>query len=190
MICAVHNFVWLGNANGELRIIHAPTMKTKFVRGLNSKDSASACIFDIVHAKADRKVMISTQNCDVWIFSDVLDKGGLRLYSRVQIPDQCEVYRMTVVDVDGSPQVWGTCSDNKIMVFQCHRSKWGHSELQCKPFNAPLALATSTAFTGKHGDTKSHVWVSFNRRAYIVCWDAVKEKQLHVVDCKKDMQSG
>ena len=43
-------------------------------------------------------------------------------------------------------------------------------------------------FTGSHGDTKCHVWVSFNRRSYIVCWDAVKKKQLHVVDYKQDMK--
>ena len=196
VICAVHNFVWLGNANGELRIIHAPTMKTKFVRSLNSKDSTSACIFDIVHVKTNHKVMVSTQNCDVWIFSDVLDKGGLRLYNHLQFPDECEVFCMTVVDVNGSPEVWGTRSENKIMVFQCHQSKgdYSKSELQCEPFSGgrffTVALATSGVFTGKHGDTISHVWVSFNRRAYIACWDAVKKKQLHVVDCKKDMQIG
>ena len=188
--------MWLGNANGELRIIHAPTMKTKFVRSLNSRDSTSACVFDIVHVKANHKVMISTQNCDVWVFSDVLDKGGLRLYAHLQFPDENEVFHMTVVDVNGSPEVWGTCSENKIMVFQHHQSKWDYSKpvLQCKPFSNgrlfTVFFATSSVFTDKHGDTKSHVWVSFNRRAYITCWDAVKKEQLHIVECKEDLQIG
>ena len=194
VICAVDSFVWLGSANGELRIIHAPTMKTKFVRSLNSKESISACILDIVHVKADHKVMVSTQNCDVWIFSDVLDKGGLRQYSHLQFPDEQEVFHMTVVDVNGSPEVWGTRSENKIVVFQRHQSKWDYSELQCEPFSdghlLTVALATSSVFTGKQGNTRSHVWVSFNRRAYIVCWDAMNKKQLHIVDCKQCMQIG
>ena len=192
VICAVHNYMWLGNANGELRIIHATTMKTQFVRSLNTKDSTSACILDIVHVKADHKVMVSTLNCDVWIFLDVLDKGGLRLHSHLKFSD--ELLHMTVVDVNGSPEVWGTYSDKKVMVFQHHQSKWDYSVLQCEPFSDgrlyTVALATSSVFTGKHGDTKSHVWVSFNRRAYIVCWDAVEKKQLHVLNCKTDMQIG
>ena len=185
----MYEFVWLGNANGELRIIHAPTMKTKFVRSLNSKEFTSARILDIVHVKADRKVVVSTKNCDVWIFSAVLDKGGLRLYSHIQFPDEQEVIHMTVVDVNGSPEVWGTRSDNKMVVFQRHQSKWDYCELQCESFSGGLTVASSV-FTGNHGDTKSHVWVSFNRRPYIVCWDAVKKKQLHKVDCKKDMEAG
>ena len=194
VICAVYNYMWLGNANGELRIIHAPTMKTKFVRSLNSKESMSDCILDIVHVKVDRKVMVSTHNGDVWIFSDVLDKNSLRFYSRFQFSYEYPVFHMTVVDINGFPEVWGTSSDNKVMVFQRHQSKWDYSELQCKPFSGErkyiVALATSSVFTGKDGNSRSHVWMSFNRRAYIVCWDAVKKKQLHVVECKEDMQIG
>jgi len=99
---------------------------------------------------------------------------------------------MTVAFVNGSPEVWGTRSENKLMVFQCQQSKWEYSELQCEPFSGGrlliCALVTSSVFTSSRGDTKSHVWVSFNRRSYIVCWDAVKKKQLRVVDCKQDMQ--
>ena len=88
----------------------------------------------------------------------------------------------------------GTCSENKILVFHPRQSNWSYSKLQCEPFSGGrllmVALATSSVFTGKHGDSRSHVWVSFNRRAYIVCWDAVKKKQIHMVDCKKDMQIG
>ena len=191
----MYNYVWLGNANGELRIIHAPTMKTKFVRSLNSKDSLSDYIFDIVHVKAHHKVMVSTCNDDVWIFSDALDKGSLRFYSRLQFSDGYPLFHMAVVNVNGSAEVWGTSSDNKVMVlFQHHQLKWDYSELQYEPFSSgrklTVALATSSVFTGKHGESRSHVWVSFNRRAYIVCWDAVKKKQLYMVDCKKDMQIG
>ena len=81
-----------------------------------------------------------------------------------------------------------------MVLFQHYQSKWDYSELQCEPFSGgrllPVALATSSVFTGKHGDSRSHVWVSFNCRAYIVCWDAVKKKQLHMVDCKEDTQTG
>ena len=187
--------MWLGSVNGELRVIHAPTMKTKFVRSLTSKHYPTpACILDIVHVKADHKVMVSTHNFDFWIFSDIPDEGGLRLQSHLQFSDEYPVFHMTVVDVNGSPEVWGTRSENKVMVFQRHHSQWDYSELQCEPFSGgrllTVALATSSVFTGKHGDSRSHVWVSFNRRAYIVCWDAVKKKQLHMVDCKKDMQTG
>ena len=187
--------MWLGSANGELRVIHAPTMKTKFVCSLNTIDHPiPACIVDIVHVKSARKVMVATRNSDVWIFMDIPDKGGLRLNSHLLFADEYQVFHMTVVDVNGSPEVWGTCSENKILVFHPHQSKWSYSKLQCEQFSGKrlltVALATSSVFTGKHGDTKSHVWVSFNRRAYITCWDAVKKKQLHVVDCKKDMQIG
>jgi len=187
--------MWLGSANGDLRVIHAPTMKTKAIYSLNSKDcSTPACILDIVHVKADHKVMVSTDDYSIWIFLDVLDKGSLRLHSHLQFSDEYPVFHMTVVDVNGSPEVWGTRSENKIMVFQRHQSKWNYSELQCEPFSGgrlyTVALATSSVFTGSHGDTKSHVWMSFIRRSYIVCWDAVKKKQLYVVDCKKDIQSG
>ena len=187
--------MWLGSVNGELRVIHAPTMKTQFVHSLSSRHFPTpACILDIVHVKTDRKVMVSTHNFDFWIFSDVPDKSGLRLQSHLQFSDEYPVFHMAVVDVNGSLEVWGTRSENKIMVFQRHQSKWDYSELQCEPFSGgrllTVALATSSVFTGKHGDTKSHVWVSFNRRAYIVCWDAVKKKQLHKVDCKRDLQAG
>ena len=187
--------MWLGSVNGELRVIHAPTLKTKFVRSLTSKQYPTpACILDIVHVKADHKVMVSTDNFDFWIFSDIPGEDGLRLHSHLQFSDEYPVFHMTVVNVNGSPEVWGTSSENKLMVFQHHHSEWNHSELQCKSFSGghllTVALATSSVFTGKHGDSRSHVWVSFNRRAYIVCWDAVKKKQLHMVDCKKDMQIG
>ena len=105
--------MWLGNANGELRIIHAPSMKTKFVHSLNSKDSLSDCIFDIVHVKADRKVMVSTRNDDVWIFSDALDKGSLRFYARLQLPDRYPVFHMAVVNVNESAEAWGTSSEKQ-----------------------------------------------------------------------------
>ena len=187
--------MWLGSVNGELRIIHAPTMKTKFICSLNSiKHPIPGCILDIVHVKANRKVIVSTRNYDVWIFLDIPDKGGLRLNSHLQFSDEYPVFHMTVVDVNGSSEVWGTSSENKIVLFHQQQSSWGFSKLQCEPFSGgrllTVSLATSSVFTGKHGDTKSHVWVSFNRRAYIVCWDVVKKKQLHVVDCKKDMQIG
>ena len=194
-ICAVYNHMWLGSVNGELRVIHAPTMKTKFVSSLNSIDHPiPGCILEIVHVKSNRRVVVSTRNCDVWIFTDIPDKGGLRLTSHLRFSDEYQVFHMTVVDANGSPEVWGTCSENKILVFHPRQSNWGYSKLQCEPFSGGrllmVALATSSVFTGKHGDSRSHVWVSFNRRAYIVCWDAVKKKQLHMVDCKKDMQIG
>ena len=186
--------MWLGNVEGELRVIHALTMRTIFVRHLASKDHTPECILDIVHVKDDHKVMVSTHNCDVWIFLDIPDQGGLRLHSHIQFSDQYSIFHMTVAVVNGSPEVWGTCSENKLMVFQHHQSKWEYSELQCEPFSGGrlliCALVTSSVFTGSHGDTRCHVWVSFNRRSYFVCWDAVKKKQLHVVDCKQDMKLG
>ena len=187
--------MWLGSADGELKVIHAPSMKTKFASSLNTIDRPiPACIVDIIHVKSAHKVMVATRNCDVWIFLDIPDKGGLRLNTHLRFSEEYQVFHMTVVNVNGSSEVWGTSSENKIVVFHPQQSRWGHSKLQCEPFSGgrllTVSLATSSVFTGKHGDTKSYVWVSFNRRTYIVCWDAVKKKQLHVVDCKKDMQSG
>ena len=90
-------------------------MKINYIRSLNSKESTSADILDIVHVKAERKVVVSTKNCDVWIFSDVLDKGGLQRYSHIQFSD--EVFHMNVIDVNGSPEVWGTRSETKLWYF-------------------------------------------------------------------------
>jgi len=186
--------VWLGNDQGELRVIDAKTLRLIFVRHLADKNHTSGCILDIVHVKDDHTVMVSTDNCDVWIFLDIPDQGGLQLHSHIKFSDQCLIFHMTVVVVNGSPEVWGTCSENKLMVFQCRQSKWEYSELQCEPFSGghllTCALVTNSVFTGSHGDTRCHVWLSFNRRSSIVCWDVVKKKQLHVVDCKQDMQLG
>lgn len=95
--------MWLGSVNGELRVIHAPTMKTKFVCSLSLTNKHYPCILDIVHVKADHKVMVSTHNSDFWIFSDIPDEGGLRLQSHLQFSDEYPVFHMTIVDVNGSP---------------------------------------------------------------------------------------
>lgn len=95
-MCAVKNMMWMGTSAGILKIFHAPTLKTKFIHALDTRN-ASKSVLDILYVEAMQAVFISSFSGEVWSFFDTIMKTGLKLNYKIVMVEGTYCYRFAKV---------------------------------------------------------------------------------------------
>ena len=94
----------MGTLTGVIKVIHAPTLKTKFTCTLETEEAqGKRTILDILYVLEMRTVLVTLKSDnlvgEVWSFEDTAEEGGYRLKSKIRSSDESPCYNMVKVCV-------------------------------------------------------------------------------------------
>lgn len=179
-ICPVRNMMWIGTAQGILKLKHAPTLITKFKGELKTEGKSvdNTFVLAIVHVKKASSVLVSTDAGEIWAFDDKLTPEGLVIEERMKLKKGTNCYQMVVVEVQGSLEVWGTTDLTQLIMFKRVGRGWmvdGQYTVECKQKWQFYNIAHAE-FKDKDGVIQNHLWVSYRQKGLIICWDLQKRQ--------------
>ena len=187
--------MWMGTASGNIKIFHAPTLKVRFAGKMQVHGGSSASfILNIVHVPEASSVLVASHNCEIWVFSDKVVPGGLKVRERISIPEFSPCFHLVKVPHSNpnKVEVWGTMDHNRILILDYEEKRWIQTELEARPGDPRLNLCsyiTNARFTGQTGMECNHVWVSYRNRSIVVCFDALTRSQRCKLDCSEALRN-
>lgn len=179
----------MGTANGTIKIFHAPTLKVRFAGKMSIPGGGPASfVLNILHVEEASCVLVASHSGEIWVFSDRVLSGGLKIRERLILPECSPCFHLVKVlnqDPD-KVEVWGTMDHNRVLVLERHNKQWISDELVATPGDSRLNLCSyivHTRFTGRTGKECSHVWVSYRNRSLLVGFDAFTRQQRCRLNC-------
>ena len=184
----------MGTSSGTIKIFHAPTLKVRFAGKMEKPGgSAASFILNILHVEEASSVLVTSHNGEIWIFSDQVVPGGLKVRDCITLPESSPCFHLVKIpsSVPGTVEVWGTMDHNRILLLEHKEKKWKHLELEAKPGDSRLNLCsyiTHSTFTGSDGRECSHAWVSYRNRSILVSFDTLTRKQRCTLNCADQLR--
>lgn len=180
----------MGTTSGTIKIFHAPTLKIRFAGKMEKRGGTQAStILNILYVEEAASVLVASHNGEIWIFSDQVVPGGLKVRQHVSLPEFCPCFHLVKVpsSFQDTIEVWGTMDFNRLLVLEKDSKKlWTHSELQARPGDPRLKLCSyisHTVFTGSDGQECSHIWISYRNRSLLLSFDTHTRKQRLTLNC-------
>jgi len=179
----VGQYMWIHTAEQKLYVVHMPTMQNISCFSLvNNK------LIEMLHVPEWKVVVVLWRTSELWFVHENVG-DGLRVVDIIKLNKHNPVIHMCVVSLSDRTEVWASQGDRKIAIFDSSSNGFHNKDtLQCtvenKSFFSYLIVClnfTSTTST----DSMVHVWVSFNQRPHVVCWDAKKRIQLNCIKVKE-----
>lgn len=187
-ICPVRNMMWIGTANGILKLKNTSTLNTKFKGELKTEGEPLSPqkihVLSIVHVEQTSSVIVSTDVGEIWAFSDKLTDKGLVIEEHMILKERANCYQMAVVEVEGSVEVWGTMDNSQLLMLKQQGRGWMMDEpykVAVKPQWQFFCIADA-AFRDKGGTAHNHLWVSYRSKGTIVSWDLQKRQYRTTID--------
>ena len=177
----VGQYMWIYTAEQELHIIHKPTMQTISCFSLEN-DKLS--LIEMLHVPEWQVVIMLWRNSQLWFVDDNV-RDGLRVLDVTKPDKHDSIIHMCAVNLLGRTEVWATQGDRKIVIFKSSSNHFQNKvALHCTVENKSLFgyLIVCLSFTSTvSGDHLVHVWISFNQRPHLVCWDAKRRIQVNCI---------
>ena len=181
--------MWIGTANGILKLKHTSTLNTKFKGELKtegeSRSPKDTHVLAIAHVEKTSSVIVSTNVGEIWAFVDKLAPEGLVIEEHMRLREGTSCYQMAVVEVEGSVEVWGTMDDAQLIMLKRQDGSW----MMDKPYevgggnrNRQFFCIAHAAFRDQGGRAHNHLWVSYRHKGTIASWDLQKRQYRATVD--------
>ena len=181
----VGQYMWIYTIEQKLYIIHKPTMLTILCFSLEN-DKLS--LIEMLHVPEWQVVIMLWRNSQLWFVDDNI-RDGLRVLDVIKLDKHDPVIHMCAVNMLGRTEVWATQGDRKIAIFESSSNHFQNKvALHCIVDNKSLFsyLIVCLSFTSTvSGNHLVHVWVSFNQRPHLVCWDAKRRIQVNCIKVKE-----
>ncbi len=194
-LCPVRNLIWMGTANGTIKIFHAPTLKIRFAGKMAvSGGGPASFVLNILHVEEISCVLVANHSGEIWVFSDRVLPGGLKIRERISLPDFSPCFHLVkVLHPDPNKvEVWGTMDHNRVLLLERQNKQWMQVELESSPGDTKLNLCSyivHTRFTGRTGMECNHVWVSYRNRSLLVGFDAQTRQQRCRLNCADTLRN-
>jgi len=139
----------------------------------------------MVHIPQWNVVVVLWNRSQLWCIHDQVTTSGLHVVNTIEIDSKNPIVHMCMVKLPQRTELWATQGDKKITII-------GHlatgiscdSTLACTIDRCLLFCHFIICLhfnSSKTGNSMARVWVSFNRRPHLVCWDAETRSQIHSV---------
>ena len=195
-LCPIRNYLWMGTSQGKLRVIHAPSLRVKYSGKLFQGAEKGSAVLKILHIQEEACVFVSVHSGHIWCLCDHLVGSGLFIEQHLALDDQHScgpVYDLVDSKVDGVQQVWGTMDNNTLLLLEKHDRQWVPFFHKLCPFGTHMRYCSHIVycnFMDEESDTEQHhLWVSYQNRGGLVCFDAQQKKQRHTFNCSEVLQS-
>ena len=177
-------YMWICTMDHKLYIVHIPTMQSIAYFLLETK----LYVIKMVHVPEWKVVIVLWRSSQLWFIHDKIS-DGLHVMDDIKLNEHDSIIHMCVVNLSGRTEVWATQGDRKIVIFESSSDHFQNKvTLQCSVENKSFFgnLIVCLCFTSTvSGDHLVHVWVSFNQRPHIVCWNAKRRIQVHCIKVKE-----
>lgn len=179
-MCLIRSTTWMGTSTGNLRILHAPTLKLCHSWKLPSSDDKPSSILKILHVQEMSCVLVTTHGAEIWSLHDrLVGTTGLQILQHMMIED-CPVYDLVKVNMpDGRVEVWGTMDNNTLILLELDSSQWKWSlhTLEATGYLKYCSHIVCCSFTNEGGKEERHLWVSYRNRGGLISFDTQERKQ-------------
>ena len=147
----------------------------------NNKSS----LIEMVHVPQWNVVIVLWDKSQLWCIHDQVTKSGLHVVNTIELNSKDPVIHLCKVDLPQGMEVWATQGEKEIAIIQRSPDEI-HCEtiLSCsedKDFLFCYFIICLCFNSHKTGSSTMHVWVSFNRRPHLVCWDAQSRVQINSI---------
>jgi len=181
----VGQYMWIYTAEQKLYVVHMPTMQNISCFSLVSNKLS---LIEMLHVPEWQAVVVLWRSSELWLVHDNVG-DGLHVVDIIKLDKRDPVVNMCVVNLSERTEVWATQGDKKIAIFTSSSNGFHIKDiLQCTVENKSLFsyLIVCLCFAStRSGDSIIHVWVSFNQRPHLVCWDAKKRIQINCIKIKE-----
>ena len=171
--------MWIYTVEQNLFIYHTPTMQNITCIQLRNDKSS---LIEMIYVPQWNVVIALWNRSQLWCIHDQVTKSGLHVVDTIELNSKNPIIHLCTVDLPHGTEVWAT-QEKEIAII-----KHSADGVSCKttlPCNADKNLLfchyiTCLCFiSSKTGNKMVHVWVSFNRRPHLVCWDAESRAQIY-----------
>lgn len=187
----VNNYMWIYTEEKNLFIYHTSTMQNITCIPLRNNKSS---LIEMVHVPQWNVVIVLWNRSQLWCIHDQVTTSGLHVVNTIEIDSKNPIVHICIVNLPQRTELWAAQGDKKITIIKY--SATGvccDSTLVCTIDKILLFcyFITCLHFTSsKTGNSIVHVWVSFNRRPHLVCWDAERRIQIHsIIKTSKELRS-
>lgn len=192
-LCPVRNAIWMGTVQGNIRIIHSPTLSVKYSGQLPQEPSA---ILKMIHVEEEGCVMVSVYIGEIYVVHDRLigQPAGLVKDQHIVMDDRNDcgpVFDLVKVNIeDGRLQVWGTMDNNVLLLLEKRENasgekEWCKSYYEVSPLGHRLKTCSHVAWCGfvnAAGRRRDHLWITYRNKGGMVKFDLHTRKQVDYVD--------
>ncbi|XP_065896958.1 leucine-rich repeat serine/threonine-protein kinase 1-like isoform X2 [Dysidea avara] len=183
-IVNVGQYMWIYTEGNKLFVVHIPTMQNIACFLPETKLS----VIELLHVPEWQVVIVLWRESQLWFIHDKI-RDGLRVMDVIKLDQHDPVIHMCVVNLSERTEVWATQGDRKIVIFESSSDGFQDSDtLHCTVEKLSLFsyLIVCLCFTSSvSGNNMVHVWVSFNQRPHLVCWDADTRIQINHITIKE-----
>ena len=195
-LCPIRNYLWMGTSQGKLRVIHAPSLKVKYSGKLFQGVEKGSAVLKILHIQEEACVFVSVHSGHIWCLRDHLVEWGLFVEQHLAMDDQYScgpVYDLVDAKVDGVQQVWGTMDNNTLLLLEKREGEWVPFFHKLCPFGTHMRYCSHIVYCNfvdeESHKEQHHLWVSYQNKGGLVCFDAQQKKQRHSFNCSEVLQS-
>ena len=178
----VHNNMWVSTKD-KLHVIDTANMKT--VSCVVLKNSTLE-VLHMLHVPEWHMVLLLWELSEIWCLHDEVTTSGVYVIGTLQLDQYIPVMGLCKVKVRRKTEVWATRGDKDIVVLDQSQSGC------CKKFILSVPekslydchLITCLNFSTATEKYVIHVWVSFDKKPKLICWNGEEKSHLHTVSLK------
>lgn len=178
----VNHYMWIYTEEQYLYIYHTSTMQNIACIPLRNDKSS---LIEMVHVPQWNTVVALWNRSQLWCIHDQVTKSGLHVVDTIELNVNNPIVHICTVDLSQRTEVWATQGDKEISIFKHTNSGVNCDRTLTCSIDKNLLFChfiTCLHFTSsKTGSSMVHIWVSFNRRSHLVCWDAEKRIQINSI---------
>jgi len=171
--------MWVSTKD-KLHIIEAASMKTAACIAL---DNSTLEVLQLLHVPEWHMVLVLWELSELWCLYDNITTSGAYLIGCLQLKRHAPMVRLCRVRVKGVTEVWATTSDKEVKVFiqspsGCFETlniKYPNKYLYSSDLITCLNFSTATEIS------VTHVWISFEYKPTLACYDGEEKSVLHTV---------
>ena len=179
---SVNSHMWVSTEDKKLHIIEAASMKTVACIAL---ENLSLEVLQLLHVPEWHMVLVLWELSELWCLYDNITTSGAYLIGSLQLDRNIPIVRLCRVRVKGVTEVWATTTDKEIKVFIqspsgcCEQFILNYSD----KYPHSSDLITCLNFSTATEISVTHVWISFNYKPKLACYDHDGEEKsvLHKV---------
>ena len=180
----VDQYMWIYTAEKILYVVHMPTMQNISCFSLENNKLS---LIEMLHVP-EWQVVVVLWKSQLWFIDDE-SIDGLHVMDVIKLDKRDPVIHMCVVNLLDRTEVWASQGDRKITIFTSssnglHNKETLYCTVENKSFFSYLIVCLRFTSTIS-GNTMVHVWVSFNQRPHLVCWDAKSRIQINCIKLKE-----
>lgn len=176
-MCLIKTTAWMGMSTGTLQILNASTLNLQHTWKL----AQGSAILKILHVQDLGCVLVTTHGEEICVLKDKLfGEAGLAILQQITCGP---VYDLVMVkQPEGGVEVWGTMDNNTLLLLQHNGDQWNTSCYSLATSGRTCTHIVCCSFA-EEGMEERYLWIAYRSRDSIICFDALKKKQLPSINC-------